>query len=98
MIGPPTRNIESGSGGDNAAPNRIAINQIIPLFSVILFLLITPVLSNNNETKGVWKLTIEPKNRPTMKLIQDFNLQVEESPAVLASCDKYSNNIGINIS
>ena len=53
IIGPPTKNIDSGSGGDNAAPNNTATNQIIPLFSVMLPLLIIPVLSSINTTKGV---------------------------------------------
>ena len=52
-IGPPTKNIEIGSGGDNIAPTNSAANQIIPLFSIKLDLPIILVLNSNNVTKGV---------------------------------------------
>ena len=96
-IGPPTKNIEIGSGGDSIAPTNNATNQIIPLFSIKLDLLIILVLNSNNVTKGVWKLITDPKKSPITNPNHDCNCQVLVKPTLLASFARKSRSMGISM-
>ena len=84
-IGPPTKNNESGSGGEINAPNKSAANHKTLLFSKIVSLLTNFTLISNIVTKGIWKPIIEEKYSPVMKVIHDFKRQVEDNPEDVAS-------------
>ena len=94
-IGPPIRNIERGSGG-NEGPKDSRSNHRNERLSVTVFLSTTSALISIISTKGIWKLTMEPMYRPMMNPIQERSCQVESNPAALASFAKYSNKNGIS--
>ena len=93
--GPPTRNIDSGSGGDKKAPAARAENQSNDLLSVISSDVRKPARIIMNANNGTWKPTADAVKSPRINPSQEPTCQVASMPADEESSTKYSNKKGI---
>ena len=81
IIGSDTRNSDSGSGGENAAPKTKVMNQMWRRYASNVALSTAPVCSDNVVIRGAWNPITQAKQRLIMNPINDDNRHSVDSPA-----------------
>ena len=96
IIGIDTKNRDSGSGGENAAPRTNVANQMCLRYSSKVALSTAPDCRESNVIRGAWNPITQAKHKLTMKPMNEDNLHSVERPAAWASFARYSRSIGVS--
>ena len=81
MIGTDTRNSESGSGGEKAAPSTKVMNHMCLRYEIRSFRSIAPELSDSNVIKGAWKPIALARHRLMINPTKDDSVHSVDNPA-----------------
>ena len=85
IIGTDTKNSESGSGGENAAPNTNVANHMCLRYAVSVSRPTAPLRNNRIVARGAWNPITQAIMRLIMNPTKDDSFHSVDNPADCAS-------------